>query len=183
MYYTPVHPFCVIKLRRNFQCQPLLKHFWLALFHRYENGERMFPMYDPTQIQPMRDEVTSLGVKELLTPNDVDTAVAATGTTLVFVNSVCGCAAGAARPALRLALQHATLPDATVTVFAGQDREATERARSYFLGYPPSSPQIALMRDGKVVHMIPRHHIEGRSAEMIAANLKEAFDTYCGVKA
>ena len=109
--------------------------------------------------------------------------MAESGTTLVFVNSVCGCAAGGARPALRMALGHANLPDRVVTVFAGQDRDATQRAREYFLGFPPSSPQIALMRDGKVVHMIQRHHIEGRSPEMIAENLKDAFDTYCAVKA
>jgi putative YphP/YqiW family bacilliredoxin len=143
----------------------------------------MFPMYDPTLVQPMRDEVTRLGVQELLTPDEVDAAMALSGTTLVFVNSVCGCAAGGARPGLRLALTHGTLPDRVVTVFAGQDREATQRARDYFLGFPPSSPQIALMRDGKVVHMIARHHIEGRTPDMIAENLKDAFDTYCAVKA
>lgn len=143
----------------------------------------MIPMYDPTLVQPMRDELTAIGVEELVTPEQVDAAMAAGGTLLVFVNSVCGCAAGGARPALRLALQHGTLPDRITTVFAGMDREATQRARDYFLGYPPSSPQIALMRDGKVVHMIPRHQIEGRSPEMIAENLKDAFDTYCGVKA
>ncbi len=143
----------------------------------------MFAMYDPTLVQPMRDELTRIGVQELLTPEDVDKAMAESGTTLVFVNSVCGCAAGGARPAIRAALQHPNLPDRTVTVFAGQDRDATQRAREYFLGFPPSSPQIALMRDGKVVHMIQRHHIEGRSPEMIAENLKEAFDTYCAVKA
>lgn len=142
----------------------------------------MIPMYDPTLVQPMRDELTSVGVTELRTPEEVDAAMAQEGTMLVFVNSVCGCAAGGARPGLRLALKHQTLPDRIVSVFAGMDREATQRARDYFLGYPPSSPQIALMRDGKVVHMIPRHHIEGRSPEMIAENLKDAFDTYCGVK-
>ncbi|MBS1913845.1 MAG: BrxA/BrxB family bacilliredoxin [Bacteroidetes bacterium] len=143
----------------------------------------MLPLYDPTLTQPMRDELTSIGVTELLTPEAVDAAIAQPGTTLVFVNSVCGCAAGSARPALRLALQHGTLPDHVVSVFAGQDREATQRARDYFLGFPPSSPQIALMRDGKVVHMIPRHHIEGRTAQMIAENLKDAFDAHCAVKA
>jgi putative YphP/YqiW family bacilliredoxin len=140
-------------------------------------------MYDPTLVQPMRDELTRLGVRELLTPEDVDQAMAESGTTLVFVNSVCGCAAGGARPGLRMALEHGTLPDHVVTVFAGQDREATQRAREFFLGFPPSSPQIALMRDGKVVYMMQRHHIEGRSPEMIAENLKDAFDALCGVKA
>lgn len=139
----------------------------------------MMPLYDPTLTQPMRDELTSIGVKELRTAAEVDAAMAETGTTLVVVNSVCGCAAGSARPAIRLALQHGTLPDRTVTVFAGQDREATQRARDFFHGYPPTSPAIALMRDGQVVHMIPRHHIEGRTAEMIADNLKDAFDALC----
>ena len=137
------------------------------------------PLYDPTMVQPMRDEVTALGVMELRTPEDVDTALAQEGTTLVFVNSVCGCAAGGARPSLRMALQNETLPDNMVTVFAGQDREATEKARGYFHGYPPSSPQIVLMKDGKVAHMIQRHHIEGRTPEMIADNLKGAFDAFC----
>jgi putative YphP/YqiW family bacilliredoxin len=143
----------------------------------------MFPMYDPTMVQPMRDDVTKLGAKELRTPEEVDAAMADKGTMLVFVNSVCGCAAGSARPGLRMALKHDVLPDRVVTVFAGQDREATDRAREYFLGFPPSSPQIALMRDGKVVHMIQRHHIEGRSAEIIAGKLMDAFDAHCSVKA
>lgn len=143
----------------------------------------MQPLYDPFLVQPMRDEVTSLGVQELRTPEEVDAVLQEKGTVLVFVNSVCGCAAGAARPALRLALANQVLPDRTVSVFAGQDREATERARGYFHGYPPSSPQIALMRDGKVVHMIPRHHIEGRTPQMIAENLQDAFNTYCAVQA
>ncbi len=144
----------------------------------------MQPLYDPFLVQPMRDELTTLGIQELRTPEEVDqTLQQEKGTVLVFVNSVCGCAAGSARPAIRLAMQHATLPDKVVTVFAGQDREATQQARGYFHGYPPSSPQIALMRDGKVVHMIQRHHIEGRTAEMIAENLKDAFDAYCGVQA
>lgn len=142
----------------------------------------MIPMYDPTLTQPMRDEVTRLGIQELRTPEDVETALNSPGTTLVFVNSVCGCAAGGARPSLGMALQNDILPDRTVSVFAGQDREATQRARDFFLGYPPSSPQLVLMRDGKVVHMIPRHHIEGRTPQMIAENLKDAFNTHCAVK-
>lgn len=141
------------------------------------------PLYDPTLVQPMRDELTAVGVQELTTPEQVDKAMAQPGTTLVFVNSVCGCAAGSARPGLRLALQHSVQPDRVVSVFAGMDREAVDRARSYFLGYPPSSPQIALLRDGKVVHMIPRHHIEGRSAAMIAEHLADAFNTHCAVDA
>lgn len=141
------------------------------------------PMYDPTMVQPMRDEVTELGVKELTTAESVEEAMKQKGTTLVFVNSVCGCAAGSARPALRLALMNETLPDQIVSVFAGQDREATEQARSHFHGYPPSSPMFALLEDGQVVHMVPRHHIEGRTADQIAENLKEAFNQYCGEKA
>lgn len=127
-------------------------------------------------VQPMREELTTLGVEELLSPVDVDTAMARPGTTMVVVNSVCGCAAGGARPGVALALKHAKKPDHVVTVFAGQDLEATERARSYFTGMPPSSPAVALLRDGQLVGFMPRHHIEGRSPEMIAASLTSAFD-------
>lgn len=141
--------------------------------------QMMHPLYDPTAVQPMRDELTSIGVQELRTPEEVDAALTAEGTTLVFVNSVCGCAAGGARPALRLALQHDVLPDRVVTVFAGMDREATQQARDHFHGFAPSSPQIALMKDGQVIHMVQRHHIEGRTPEMIAENLKEAFEAHC----
>jgi putative YphP/YqiW family bacilliredoxin len=144
--------------------------------------QQMQPLYDPTLVQPMRDELTAIGVEELRTPEQVDQVLTQPGTTLVFVNSVCGCAAGGARPALRLAMKHSTLPDRVVTVFAGQDRDATQQARNYFLGYPPSSPQIALLRDGKVIHMVARHQIEGRTPEMIAEHLAHAFDTYCGEK-
>jgi putative YphP/YqiW family bacilliredoxin len=140
------------------------------------------PLYDPTLVQPMRDEVVALGATELRTPEEVDQALAAPGTTLLFVNSVCGCAAGGARPALRMALQNDIKPDQVVTVFAGQDREATQQARTHLHGYPPTSPQISILRDGKVVHMIQRHHIEGRSPEQIAEHLKEAFKVYCGEK-
>ncbi|MBL7988572.1 MAG: BrxA/BrxB family bacilliredoxin [Chlorobi bacterium] len=141
------------------------------------------PLYDPILVQPMRDELTTAGVQELTTPEQVDAAMAQPGTTLVFVNSVCGCAAGSARPGLRLAMQHTVQPDRVVSVFAGMDREAVDRARSYFLGYPPSSPQIALLRDGQVIHMIPRHQIEGRSAQMIAEHLADTFNTHCAVGA
>ncbi|MCC7438390.1 MAG: BrxA/BrxB family bacilliredoxin [Armatimonadetes bacterium] len=141
------------------------------------------PLYDPILVQPMRDELTQAGVQELTTSEQVDAAIAQPGTTLVFVNSVCGCAAGSARPGLLLALQHTVQPDHVVTVFAGMDREAADRARSYFLGYPPSSPQIALLRDGKVIHMIPRHQIEGRSAQMLAEHLADTFNTHCAVDA
>jgi len=132
--------------------------------------------YDPMLVQPMREELTKLGVEELLTATDVDAALSRPGTTMVVVNSVCGCAAGGARPGVAKALQHDKKPDHVVTVFAGQDLEATERARSYFTGMPPSSPAVALMRDGQLVGFMPRHHIEGRSPEMIAASLTSAFD-------
>jgi putative YphP/YqiW family bacilliredoxin len=130
-------------------------------------------------VQPMREELTSLGVKELRTAEDVDAAMKQPGTTMVVLNSVCGCAAGGARPGVALALKHHTLPDNITTVFAGQDLEAVERARSYFTGVPPSSPAIALMRDGELVGFMPRHHIEGRTPEMIAASLTSAFDEIC----
>jgi putative YphP/YqiW family bacilliredoxin len=133
-------------------------------------------MYDPRMVQPMRDEVTRLGVTELRTPEAVDAALkeAPKGTTLVFVNSVCGCAAGNARPALRLLLEKGPKPDRSFTVFAGQDREATDQARSYFTGMPPSSPCFALLRDGKVAAMLHRHDIEGRMAPEIAKDLAAA---------
>jgi len=136
-------------------------------------------MYD-ILIQRMRDEVTKLGAKELRTAEEVDATLPATkGTTLVVVNSTCGCAAGAARPGLALALQHDAKPDNLVTVFAGQDREATAKAREYFTNIPPSSPSFALMKDGKFVHMVHRHQIEGHSPQQIAAQLTTVFDTYC----
>ena len=132
-------------------------------------------------IQPMRDELTRIGFVELRTPDDVDTAFGqASGTTLVFVNSVCGCAAGMARPGAALALSRTPAkPDRLFTVFAGQDREATERARSHFSGMPPSSPSIALLKDGELVAFVPRHQIEGRGPEDVAGMLERAFDAYC----
>ena len=137
-------------------------------------------MYDERFVTPMRQELTRLGIEEMRTPAEVDAKLRDTkGTTLVVVNSVCGCAARNARPAVARALQHEVLPDALTTVFAGQDAEATSRARSYFTGYPPSSPQIALLKDGQLVHMIERHDIEGRSADEIAADLTAAFDRWC----
>jgi putative YphP/YqiW family bacilliredoxin len=136
-------------------------------------------MYDPVMVQPMREEVTRLGVKELKTPADVDAAVKNPGTTLVFVNSVCGCAAAGARPGLTLALRHANKPQQVVTVFAGMEREAVARAREYFKPYQPSSPQIALLKDGKLVHMLQRHDIEGRDPSAVAAALTKAFDEHC----
>ncbi len=139
----------------------------------------MFPMYDPVAIQPMRDEVISAGLSELHTANEVDDAMKLEGTSLVFVNSVCGCAAGGARPGLRLALADGIRPDHMFSVFAGQDREATARAREYFLGFPPSSPSFAILRNGRIVHMIERHHIEGRTPQMIAQALRDAFELHC----
>ncbi|NIM48990.1 MAG: BrxA/BrxB family bacilliredoxin [Gemmatimonadales bacterium] len=136
--------------------------------------------YDPTMVQPMRDELTQIGFQELLTPEDVDRALtAAEGTLLVVVNSVCGCAAGSARPGVRLALEHGTGPDRLATAFAGMEIDAVERVRSWFVGYPPSSPQIGLFKDGQLVHLLERQDIEGRSAEAIASKLTSAFDQYC----
>ena len=136
--------------------------------------------YDPAMVQPMRDELTQIGFEELLTPEAVDEALSATdGTVLVVVNSVCGCGAGSARPGVRLALEHSIRPDRLTTVFAGMETDAVERARSYFLGYQPSSPQIGLFKDGRLVHMLERHDIEGRAPEAIAADLEAAFDKSC----
>lgn len=140
---------------------------------------RMAPLYPAEMTEPMRQELTSLGVEDLRTPEQVDEALSSSGTVLVVVNSVCGCAAGGARPAVAIALRHSKLPSRVVTVFAGVDREAVERARSYFVGYPPSSPQMALLRDGKVVFMLQRHQIEGRDPHSIARDLTAAFDQYC----
>ncbi len=136
--------------------------------------------YAETMVKPMREEVSRLGVTELRTVAEVDAALGpGEGTVLVFVNSVCGCAAGAARPALALALQHAVKPQQLYTVFAGQDLDAAARARSYFADYQPSSPSVALVRDGEVVHFVHRHMIEGRGPQAIAADLVAAFDKHC----
>ena len=138
------------------------------------------PPYDPLLVQPMRDELTRIGFQELRTPDEVDAALGAMKeTTLVVVNSVCGCAARNARPAARLALQHPRRPQRLLTAFAGQDAEATARVRSYFTGYPPSSPQIALFKEGALVFMLERKNIEGRPASDIAADLTAAFERYC----
>ena len=138
-------------------------------------------MYDERFVTPMRQELTRLGVEELRTSDEVDTRLKdAPGTTLVVVNSVCGCAARNARPAIATALRHAVKPDHLTTVFAGQDVEATAKARAYFTGYPPSSPSIGLLKDGEVVFMLERWQIEGRSADAIAADLTDAFDRFCG---
>lgn len=136
--------------------------------------------YPEFLIAPMRHELTRLGVRELRTPQEVDAAVRQTaGTVMIVVNSVCGCAAGKARPGVALALRHGVRPDSVATVFAGADIDATARARSYFAGYPPSSPSIGLLRDGELVFMLERSQIENRSAEEIAAVLTGAFDRYC----
>lgn len=136
-------------------------------------------MYPEAIVQPCREELTSIGVQELRTPEEVEGAMSAGGTTFIVVNSVCGCAAGGARPAVRLALQNQTLPDKIITVFAGVDGAAVDKARSYMIGYPPSSPSMALFKDGELVHMIERHMIEGNHPEQIAENIKRAFDTFC----
>ena len=137
-------------------------------------------MYPEIMVIPVREELTRLGVQELRNPQDVDRALAnQQGTAMVVVNSICGCAAGRMRPAVRAALQNANRPDQLFSVFAGQDGEATERARSYFTGFPPSSPSIALLRDGKLVHMIQRSDIEHRESADIAMELKRLFDKFC----
>lgn len=137
-------------------------------------------MYDEMIVAPMRQELTRLGIQETKTAAEVDAVLGEKkGTVLVIVNSVCGCAAGMARPGVAMALRHGVLPDKMITVFAGNDREATARAREYFVGYRPSSPSIALLRDGQVVKMLERWNIEGRGPEQIAAELTAAFDQYC----
>lgn len=137
-------------------------------------------MYDERMVGPMRAELTSVGFEETRTVAEVDAVLGEKkGTVLVVVNSVCGCAAGNARPAIRMATDHAVQPDRKITVFAGNDREATARAREYFVGYRPSSPSMALLRDGDVVAMWERHQIEGREAHDIARELVEAFDKHC----
>ncbi len=137
-------------------------------------------MYPEIMVIPMREELTRAGIAETRTAEEVDTAVAQPGTTLVVVNSICGCAAGKMRPGLRLALANATnQPDHKITVFAGQDREATERARSYFEGNPPSSPAVAILRDGKLVYLMQRYIIEQATAQQIAGELIRAFDEFC----
>ena len=135
--------------------------------------------YPEPFIAPMRAELTRLGFEDLRTPEDVDTAVKQPGTTMIVVNSVCGCAAGKARPGIALALTKGKRPDRLTTVFAGADVEATEQARGYFAPYPPSSPSIGLMKDGNLVYMMERRQIEGQSADMIAAELRKAFEAHC----
>lgn len=137
-------------------------------------------MYPEEQVKPMREELTMVGFQELKTAEDVDEVMGKdNGTTFLVVNSVCGCASGNARPGVHMAIKNEALPDRMVTVFAGQDAEATAKARSYMAGYPPSSPSMALFRDGQLVHMIPRHEIEGRLPQQIADELKGAFNSFC----
>ena len=139
-------------------------------------------MYPELMVIPMREELTRLGIQELKTTGDVDRELGIQqGTAMVIVNSICGCAAGRMRPAVRIALENAAKPDRMFTVFAGQDSEATERARSYFTGYRPSSPSVALFREGKLVHMLERSDIEHRDSADIAAELKRVFDQHCDV--
>ena len=137
-------------------------------------------MYPAEIVIPMKEELTENGFSELLTPEDVEKAMAEKGTTLVMINSVCGCSAGTARPGVLMAVAHATVkPDHITTTFAGFDVDAVKKVREYMMPYPPSSPAIALFKDGQLVHFIERHHIEGRSPDMIAENLKMAYDEFC----
>src|SRR6056297_3540821 len=136
-------------------------------------------MYPAELVKPMREDLTKVGFEELHTAEAVDEAMAKKGTTLVVVNSVCGCAAANARPGARISLQNSKRPDNLVTVFAGVDKEATDKARDYMVPFPPSSPCMALFKDGELVHMLERHHIEGRPAEMIAENLTGAYNEFC----
>ena len=139
--------------------------------------------YPPEMVQPMKEELTQLGIKELISEAEVVEALEDNlGTTMLVINSVCGCAAGNARPAVKMALQNPNRPDKVVTVFAGQDLEATAKARSYISGYPPSSPAIAFFRDQEVVMMLERKDIEGRTAQDVAYDLVSAFDKYCAVQ-
>lgn len=136
-------------------------------------------MYPAELVKPMREDLTQVGFEELHTSEAVDTALAKEGTTLVVVNSVCGCAAANARPGARMSLQNAKRPDHIVTVFAGVDKEAVDTARGYMIPFPPSSPCMALFKNGELVHMLERHHIEGRPAELIAENLVDAYNEHC----
>ena len=136
-------------------------------------------MYPAEIVRPMKEELTTIGFEELLSPDAVESALSKSGTALVVVNSVCGCAAANARPAVRISLNNKNTPDYLYTVFAGVDRDATDAARAKMIPFPPSSPSLALFKDGELVHMIERHHIEGRSAQLIAENLTEAFNEFC----
>ncbi|PHS67000.1 MAG: hypothetical protein COB12_04895 [Flavobacterium sp.] len=136
-------------------------------------------MYPPELVKPMREDLTKVGFTELFNAEEVNNALSKSGTTLIVVNSVCGCAAANARPAAAMSIQNDKKPDQIVTVFAGVDREAVDAARAHMIPFPPSSPCMALFKDGELVHMLERHHIEGRPAEMISENLKDAFNEVC----
>ena len=136
-------------------------------------------MYPAEIVRPMKEELTTIGFEELLSPDAVESALSKSGTALVVVNSVCGCAAANARPAVRISLNNQSTPDHLYTVFAGVDRDATDAARAKMIPFPPSSPSLALFKDGELVHMLERHHIEGRSAEVISENLKQAYNQFC----
>jgi putative YphP/YqiW family bacilliredoxin len=136
-------------------------------------------MYPAELVKPMREDLTNVGFEELLTAEAVEAALAKEGTTLVVVNSVCGCAAANARPGARMSLENAKRPDQIATVFAGVDKAAVDKARAFMIPFPPSSPCMALFKDGELVHMLERHHIEGRPAELIAENLKDAYNAHC----
>ena len=136
-------------------------------------------MYPEEIVRPMKEELTTIGFKELLSTDDVESAMSKLGTALVVVNSVCGCAAANARPAVRISLNNSNTPDHLYTVFAGVDSDATDAARAKMVPFPPSSPSLALFKDGELVHMIERHHIEGRTAQLIAENLIQAFNEFC----
>jgi putative YphP/YqiW family bacilliredoxin len=136
-------------------------------------------MYPPELVKPMKEELTTVGFEELLSAQEVDSALSQEGTALVLVNSVCGCAAANARPGARMAAKHNKTPDNFYTVFAGVDTEATNKARQHMVPFPPSSPSMALFKDGELVHMLERHHIEGRPAELISENLMDAYNEHC----
>lgn len=137
------------------------------------------PMYPQEIVQPMRDELTAVGFKQINEVEQIEAEINATGTTLVVVNSICGCAAANARPGVRFSLDNEKVPSNLVTVFAGVDREATDAARALMVPFPPSSPSMALFKDGELVHMLERHHIEGRNADIIAENLRAAYNEHC----
>jgi putative YphP/YqiW family bacilliredoxin len=151
----------------------------VSLQHENVNNLNLKNMYPPELVKPMREDLTKVGFEELHTAEAVDAAIAKEGTTLVVVNSVCGCAAANARPGARMSLQNTKKPDHIVTVFAGVDREAVDAARGHMVPFPPSSPSMALFKDGELVHMLERHHIEGRPAELIAENLVDAYNENC----
>ena len=143
------------------------------------NTKRIYIMYPPELVKPMREELSSFGFEEAQTAEAVTAVLAKEGTTLVVVNSVCGCAARNARPGAKMSLENAKKPSNLVTVFAGVDKDAVNEARNHMLPFPPSSPCMALFKDGELVHMLERHHIEGRPADMIAENLKDAYNEFC----